>query len=233
VVNQNVSSAADSVRRMEAFRLARENMERVLSSASVTETVEFGTSEIYPDISWRTVVEAFSEPANGTTWLRAVCTADFTDSTGETQKVELIHWLVPLTDQQAAQFAQGEENSSVSAEQLIEDINGAAKYAAVDVDTIQKWLANGLIVMSDGSYLRYNLDIFVRSKGNPTDAARAQQVHSLEELATVLKNTAAGQDSMPQAVPQEPTGDRPNVRPLIDNAGQRGNAPPVRGRSRN
>jgi prepilin-type N-terminal cleavage/methylation domain-containing protein len=233
VVNQNISSAADSVRRMEAFALARENMERVLTSPSATETVQFGTSEIYPDISWRTVVEAFSEPVEGTMWLRAVCAAEFADSKGETQKVELVHWLSPLTDQQAAQFLQGDEGGSLSAEQIIEGNEDAAKYANVDADTIGQWLDRGLVVTSDGSFLRYNLDIFIRSQGNPSEAARAQQVHSLEELASVLRDTAGEQGDVPHMGPTQPTGDGQGGRAFIDDAGRPSLGSSLRGRPRN
>ena len=233
VVNQNVSSAADSVRRMEAFQLARENMERVLTSASVTESVEFGTSEIYPDITWRTVIEAFSEPAGGTMWLRAVCTADFADSTGQTQKVELVHWLTALTEQQAQQFLQDEERPSLSAEQLIDDVEGAAKYAGVEIATLEQWLANGLLTTSTGSFIRYNLDIFVRSKGSPSDAVRAQQVHSLEELASVLKDTAGGQSDTPRTDRQGPVGDGAVIRSGVSDPGQTGMERLIQERSRN
>lgn len=233
VVNQSVGSAADSARRVEALELARENMECILTSPSVTETVEFGTSETDPAISWRTVIEAFSEPAAGAMWLRAVCTADFMDSKGETQKVELVHWLTPLTDQQAAQFMQNDEGESLSAEQLIEGNDNAAKYAGVDVDTLQQWLNNGLVVMSDGSFLRYNLDIFVRAKGNPNEAARAQQVHSLEEWAAARKEAAGAQgDTLQKTDQQEPAGESRGVRPSIEGSRQPGAAPFLRGRPR-
>jgi prepilin-type N-terminal cleavage/methylation domain-containing protein len=233
VVSQNVASVADSTCRMEAFELARENMERILSAASITEMVDFGTSEVYPNISWRTVVEAFSEPAEGTMWLRAVCSADFTDSTGQTQKIELVHWLTPLTDRQAAQFLQNEEGTSALGEQIIEDANGAAKYAGVDVATIQQWLNNGLVVGSDGLFFRHNLDIFVRSKGDPNGTARAQQVHSLEELAEALKNAPANQEEATRTDQESPAGESRGIRPSRGNTGPPGVAPFTRGRLRN
>jgi hypothetical protein len=195
--------------------------------------VEFGTSDLYPDITWRTVVEAFSEPAEGTMWLRAVCTAEFADSTGEAQKIELVHWLMALTDQQAEQFMQEGEGTSASAEQIISDINGAAKYAGVETDTIQQWLKNGLVVMNDGAFLKHNLDIFVRSKGNPTDAARAQQVHSPDELGGVLKDNSGGQNDMPQPDRQGPANEDSTVRPPIGNPGQTGAGGVIRERPRN
>ncbi len=207
VVNQNVSAAADSAHRLEAFDLARENMERILTAPSVTETVEFGTSDLHPNITWNTSVETFSEPAEGTIWLRAVCAAEFVDSLGETQKVELVHWLTPLTEQQAAQFTGSDETESLSGGQVIEGSENAAQYAEVDTDTIEQWLNNGLVVMSDGSFLRHNLNIFIRSQGNPSEAARAQQVHSLEELAAVLKETVNPEDGTSPTELPNPGGD--------------------------
>ncbi len=239
VVQQNVAAAADSVRRMEAFQLARENMEQILSAPSVTEKIEFGTSEIYPDITWRTVVEAFTEPTEGAIWLRAVCTANFTDARGEAQKIELVHWLSPLSEQQAAQFALDEEGESLVAEQVIQDKEEAAKYAGADAATLQHWLNNGLVVLPDGSFLRYNLDIFVRNKGTPDETARARQVHSLEELAAALKETPGtpgetlSTDQSERPEQQEPAGAGRGLRPLGDNPGQTGPAPFLRGRARN
>jgi prepilin-type N-terminal cleavage/methylation domain-containing protein len=206
VISRNVDSAADSARRMEAFQLARENMERILTSSSVTETVEFGTSERYPDISWRTVVEAFPEPVNGAMWLRAVCTADYTDCLGETQTVELVHWLMPLSDQQLEQFNENEDLTTLASEQLIDDIEGAARHAGVDVATIQQWLDNGLQTTSEGAFIRYNLDLFVRSQGNPSPSVLTQQVNSIEELATVLGRSSQGQDDTTQQDQQDSAG---------------------------
>src|SRR4030042_903009 len=62
VIDRCVNSAADSSMRMEAFRLVRENLEEILVSDSVEETVEYGTSDEYPDISWETGVGALSGP---------------------------------------------------------------------------------------------------------------------------------------------------------------------------
>ena len=104
VINQCMASTANSALQMEAFQVARENLEQVLVSESLTENVDFGTSELYPDIAWRTSIEAFSEPIGGQMWTRAVCSADYVDAVGETQTIELVHWIGPLTDQQANQL---------------------------------------------------------------------------------------------------------------------------------
>jgi prepilin-type N-terminal cleavage/methylation domain-containing protein len=192
VVNRCVASAADSALRMEAFHQARENLEQVLSSSTVTEKIEYGTSERYPDIAWQTVVGAFSEPLTGEMWVRAVCTAEYTDSNGETQTVKLEHWLSPLSDQQADQLVDQENLEQLAAEQLVETLEEAAEYTGLDPEVIEQWVENGLMTTEDGAFLRYNLDIFTRSNGSPTDEEKAQQVQSVDELAAKLRMEQAG-----------------------------------------
>ena len=50
VVDRCVSSVANSEKRMRAFEVARENMENLLASTSVKESIEYGQSEQYPEI---------------------------------------------------------------------------------------------------------------------------------------------------------------------------------------
>ena len=50
VVNRAMASASDLTLRMHAFEIARENMEKILLKDSVTEMVEYGESEKYPEI---------------------------------------------------------------------------------------------------------------------------------------------------------------------------------------
>jgi hypothetical protein len=115
-------------------RLARENLEKILARDSVDETVEYGTSERYPDVSWQTVIEGFPEPVTGQMWVRAVCSAQYVDSTGETQRIELTHWITQLSDQQAGQLVGQQDLEQLEVEQVIAD--EAATYAKVDADTI-------------------------------------------------------------------------------------------------
>ncbi|MBN1508693.1 MAG: prepilin-type N-terminal cleavage/methylation domain-containing protein [Sedimentisphaerales bacterium] len=189
VVDRCLGSAADSALRMAAYQLARENMETILSSSSVKETVDYGNSDRYPDLSWQTVVEAFSEPVSGKMWIRAVCSAEYPDSTGEKQTVELEHWITELTDQQANQLA-GEPGSieELTAEQVLGTSEAAAEYAGVDVETIEKWVDEGLVTLNDGSFLKHNVDVYVRADGKPTAAERKQQVESIEELASMIQS---------------------------------------------
>lgn len=200
VINRCMASTANSALRMEAFQVARENLERVLVADSVSESVEYGTSELYPDISWRTVIEAFSEPVTGQMWIRAVCSADYIDATGETQTLELTHWIGSLTDQQAEQLLEDEDLEVLAAEQLIETVEEAAEYAAVDVETIEDWVVNGLLMTGDGAFIRYNLDIYMQSGGTPSDAERGRQVESIEELAMVMNSPAQTGEGAPGVI---------------------------------
>jgi len=104
VIDRSITSAADSIMRMQAFEVARENMETVLSESSVKETVEYGYSERYPEIQWQRTVEAFNEPITSRMWVQAICSAEYTDTEGQVQKVELTHWLTGLTEQQTLEI---------------------------------------------------------------------------------------------------------------------------------
>jgi hypothetical protein len=103
VINRCMASAADSEIRMQAFEVARDNMEALLSEDVVSETVEYGNSFKYPEIKWQTTVEVFYEPtmaANMQIWVRGICSAEYTDAAGQDQKIELTHWLTSLTREQ-------------------------------------------------------------------------------------------------------------------------------------
>ncbi len=187
VIDRCVSSASDSALRMEAFGLARENLEKILARDSVDETVEYGTSERYADVSWQTVIEGFPEPVTGQMWVRAVCSAEYVDSKGETQRIELIHWITQLTDQQAGQLVGQQDLEKLAVEQVIKTDQEAAAYAKVDADTIAQWVENGLVKTDDDMFLRYNLDVFIQTQGNPTPEQKAQQAKSVRELAMKLR----------------------------------------------
>ena len=85
VLDRCMQSTIDSELKMEAFNVARENMEKLLSNTSVKQMVEFGTLEENPNIDWQMVVEPFREPVTSKMWIRAVCTASYIDSNGEMQ----------------------------------------------------------------------------------------------------------------------------------------------------
>lgn len=100
VINRCVSSTADSAIRRQAFEVARDNMETVLTSTSVSEMVEVGASDKYPQIQWQTTIEPFYEPVTERMWVQATCSAEYDDTAGELQTVELTHWLTDLTKKQ-------------------------------------------------------------------------------------------------------------------------------------
>ena len=204
VIDRSMGAAADSAFQMEAFRLARENMEKILSAESVTENVEYGASERYPDVSCRTVTEAFSESATGQMWIRAVCTAEYVDSKDETQTVELVHWVAMLSDKQAEQLVEDEDLEALAAEQLIDDIDLAAEYAGVDAETIDLWMENGLLTTEDGRFVRHNLDIYSAGNGQPAEEEKEQQVETIEELAMKLGPQDEGAED---AIPGEADGE--------------------------
>jgi prepilin-type N-terminal cleavage/methylation domain-containing protein len=187
VIDRCVASASDSSLRMEAFELARENLEKILVRDSVEENVDYGTSEKYSDISWQTVIEGFPEPVTGQMWIRAISSAEYIDSKGDKQKVELVHWLSQLTDQQAGALVAQGDLEKLEMEQVMSTDEEAAAYAHIDTDTLRQWAENGLVKTKDGTFLRYNLDVFIRSKGNPTPEEKAEQVESVQDLALKLK----------------------------------------------
>jgi prepilin-type N-terminal cleavage/methylation domain-containing protein len=187
VIDRCVASASDSTLRMEAFELVRENLEKILILDAVEENADYGTSDKYPSISWQTVIEGFSEPLSSQMWLRAVCSADYVDSKGEKQKVELVHWLTQLTDQQAGQLVDQKDLEKLEMEQVMKTDEEAAAYAKIDTDTLRKWVEDGLVKTQEDAFLRCNLDVFIRSQGNPTPEEKAQQVESVQDLALRLR----------------------------------------------
>ena len=169
VINNYMASAADSVMSMQAFEVVRNNMETLLTSSSLEESVEYGTSEIYPDIQWETSVEMFYEPLNAKMWIQAVCSAEYTDSEGEVQTIELTHWLTDLTKAQSQQLlAQQERDREMLAGEIIETLEEAAIYAGVDEQTIQQWVKNGMKLTEEGYYIESQLDLYRDTNGRPT-----------------------------------------------------------------
>ncbi|MFH1615082.1 MAG: type II secretion system protein [Planctomycetota bacterium] len=97
VINREFAVAGDNKLRIEAFELARENMEKQLASTAVEEMIESGESETNPDIRWENVVEAFFEANTQRMWIRAICSATYVDYRGEEKTVELTHWLTDVS----------------------------------------------------------------------------------------------------------------------------------------
>ena len=104
VANRAIDTVVLWQTKMEAFEIARENMEKILAQSSVSDMVEYGIDEKNPDITWEKTIESFYEPITSRMWIRAVCTAQFVDSQGEEQKIKLTHWLTSLNKKQVLQI---------------------------------------------------------------------------------------------------------------------------------
>jgi len=205
VINRCMAWAADSAVRMRAFEVARENMEKLLSSDSVKEMSEYGDSEKYPGIKWQTDVETFYEPITSRMWVRGVCTAQYEDAAGEEQTIELTHWLTNVTKEQMLQLLEREGKATeMLAGQVFETLEEAAAYAGVNVETIQQWIDNGLVPFEDGSIPKKNLDIYANSSGTPTPEQKQQQAQTPDEI--VQPTPPAGETTSPdgQVEPAEP-----------------------------
>ncbi len=181
IINRCLTSAADSTLRMQAFEIARENMEKLLSSGSIKLSADFGTSDKYQDIKWQTSIETFYEPVTSRMWIKGICSTEYTDTEGQTQTVELTHWLTDVSKQQLLELMKQQQDQG-QANQIIETLEEAAEYAGVDVPTIQQWIQNGLLTTDDGSFIKKNVDIFKNSNGNPPPEVKSQQAESVKDL---------------------------------------------------
>ena len=112
------ASAANSTLKMQAFEVARENMEALLTAETLSEQTEYGYSEKYPAILWTNRVETFFEPFGQKMWLRAVCSAEYEDPAGELKQVELTHWLTELSDKQIGQILDAQKLLETKAAEL-------------------------------------------------------------------------------------------------------------------
>ena len=122
VINRCMASAADSALRMQAFEVARDNMETLLSKDSVNEMVEYGSSVKHPEIQWKTAVETFYEPETEQIWVRANCSAEYADTAGDVQTIELTNWLTGLTKEQLLQMLE-EKQKEKQQKYGLDDVN--------------------------------------------------------------------------------------------------------------
>ncbi len=116
IINRAIETVSDWQTKMEAFEIARDNMEKLLAQKSLTDKLEYGTSETNPDINWEITVESFYEPVSNQMWMRAVCTSEYKDSSGEDQKIELTHWLTSLTKKQMMQVLEQQQREETYAD---------------------------------------------------------------------------------------------------------------------
>jgi len=198
-IDNCISSATNSGLQMRAFEIARENMEMLLTADSLEEGIEQGESERYPGIEWQTTVETFYEPITSRMWIRGVCSASYEDTEGERQSVELMHWLTDLSKEQLMQLAkQDEAEMEALADQLIDNFEDAAEYAGVDVETVEQWVDEGMVVTEDGEFIKQNLDLYKQTGGRPTEEQRAAQIQSASDLQRRLQQSRQQGDQQGQ-----------------------------------
>lgn len=109
VMTQAVGASMEIIQRRKAFETARENLESLLTVSTVSDLMETGYSERYPEIRWEVRVEPFYEPISNRMWVRAVSTAFYQDRDDREQTVELEHWLTGLSAEQVKQILAQQE----------------------------------------------------------------------------------------------------------------------------
>lgn len=209
-INRSMESAADAALQMQAFEIARENMEQLISTDSVKEYTDFGYSEEHPQIQWQTTVEAFFEPITDRLWIQAVCTAEYTDSKSELKKVELTHWLTDLSTKQILELIKERKKQQdylALIGQLIETLEEAAEYAGVNEETVEQWADNGMPVTEDGYFIKVYLDLYKETNGNPS----AEEIEQAGEIydRILLSGGASGDGTGPVPEGPEPEGPEP------------------------
>ena len=227
VLERCTTSAADSVQRMRAFEIARENMEKILGLDSVQEMTEYGTSEKFPDIRWQTTIESFYEPATSNMWVRAVCSAEYTNTSGESQNVELTNWLTKLSNEQMKQL---EAKSALQKQQIAKHIIAtedlAAEFAGVTVETIRRWVKNGMPMTDAGEYLKPWLDLYLQTKGNPTEEDKQSTLTEYPELSiTKPKKATTDKATIPTPDSQKAGESESQAQPGVDSPDAEQTAP--------
>ena len=104
VMEHAVQATIEMRSRQHAFEVARENLESLLTVSTLSDEMDYGASEKYPEIQWELRVEPFYEPISNKMWIRAVSSAGFLGEDNEEQTVELQQWLTGLNAQQIKQI---------------------------------------------------------------------------------------------------------------------------------
>ena len=105
VMDNSISSLTEIKLRTQAFELARENMEMMLTGDSVTEISDSGTSDINPEIAWEISIKAQqASSTDGVIWVKAKSSASYRDSNDDLETIEFEQWITSLTKSQSKQI---------------------------------------------------------------------------------------------------------------------------------
>jgi len=109
VFKDAMRAVSDDRIKMQAFELARENMERILSQTSVSEKTEYGVSEINPQLEWELRTEPFTDPSGSGTWVKAISAATYLDANDQPKTLELTCWLTKVSKEVSEQMMKDRE----------------------------------------------------------------------------------------------------------------------------
>ncbi|MBN2514310.1 MAG: type II secretion system protein [Sedimentisphaerales bacterium] len=124
VMSRITSGMVDLQSETQAFSIARQNLEKLLSATTVSDMTEYGVVETNPDMDWEIVVEPFYEPISNRMWIRGLSSASYTDNSGERKTIELTCWLTGLTAQQIRQILEQQKRQQEFMEQYSESDEG-------------------------------------------------------------------------------------------------------------
>ena len=171
VLDRCMRATIDSELKMQAFEAARENMEKLLGGTSVSQMVTFGALEENPQIDWQMVVEPFREPVTSKMWIRAICTANYKDSTGERREFELRHWITDLSDKQVRQILDQQQREKEYIEETGENPFGD------DSIGLLKWAHH----LAETGNFTAAADVAEQIKIEYPESEEAQQVENVQE----------------------------------------------------
>lgn len=206
VIDRCMTSTVEAKLQWQAFEVARENMEKLLTAKTVSEMTEFGASEQNPGILWQTTVEAFYEPITSRIWIQAACGASYLDDEGEEQTVEFTHWLTDVTAEQLQKILDRMQNEQAMLEGgAIATFEDAAAYAGVDIEMIEDWVKLGMPITPDGKFIPDYLDLYANTDGEPTPQALQQVGDKNADLINPPEPT--------DDVTTDPDGEQPEPKP--------------------
>ncbi|MEN6308774.1 MAG: type II secretion system protein [Anaerohalosphaeraceae bacterium] len=152
VMSRITSGMIDLQSETQAFSIARQNLEKLLSSTPVSDMTEYGVVETNPDMDWEIVVEPFYEPISNRMWIRGLSSASYTDSFGERKTIELTCWLTGLTAQQIRQILEQQKRQEEFMKQYSDSEEGQqlARQRALTKAYLEE---NGLDAVAYGEFV--------------------------------------------------------------------------------